>query len=376
MTDTLALTYRPRTFDDLVGQRVVQVVLKQMVGKNKVPPVLLFDGSHGTGKTSTLRILAAALACDTGPDPCGHCAGCTAVHAGTSANLVEIDAASHGGVDDIRHLCQQLRYATADGWRVIGLDEAHALSSAAFNVLLKTIEEPPPNTVIVLLTTAPGRIPATVVSRCSRFTFHAIGVADITDRLADICRRERIDADPDLLTLIAERCGGALRDAVMALDQVTRVGITTADQYAELIGDTDPGPALLDQIASGDTGRAYTALADTLARTSSPGIVTDALAGTLRDICVLHSAATPTARGNRLDARRRLAERIDARTAVAALKVLWDHATRIRPGSDPRTAVELAVAVLTAVFVPTQPAPAAAGRPVTLAEMAAMTGAR
>ena len=369
--DTLALAYRPKTFDDLVGQRVVQVVLRHCVIKNKVPTAMLFDGSHGTGKTTTLRILAASMACDTPPDPCGHCTGCTAVYSGTSLNLVEIDAASHGGVDDIRALRQQLRHATAAGWRIIGIDEAQSMSHAAFNALLKIMEEPPPRTAIVLLTTDPGKIPDTIISRCMRFQFRPLTQRDIDDRIAQICAVEGINTDPELLDLIAERARGSLRDAIMLLDQVTRVGITTVDQYTDLMGDHDPGPALLDVIRTGDPGAAYRAVAAVMAHTGDPATVIGALAGVLRDICIHHSGG-PVA-----EPRRRLATLVDSQTAVAALKVLWDHTTRVRPGDDKRTALDLAVAALTAVFIPTTPTPRSGTRTgsgtVSIADMHALT---
>ncbi len=363
--DTLALAYRPKTFDDLVGQRVVQVVLRQCVAKEKVPSAILLDGSHGTGKTTTLRIFAAAMSCDTPPDPCGHCPGCTAVYSGTSLNLVEIDAASHGGVDDIRALRQQLRHATAAGWRVIGIDEAQSMSHAAFNALLKIMEEPPPRTTIVLLTTDPGKIPDTIISRCMRFQFRPLSHRDIDERLAQICAAEGINADPELLDCVAERARGSLRDAIMLLDQVTRVGIVTVEQFTDLMGDTDPGPALLDAVRTGDPGTAYRAVSAAMAHTGDPGTVIAALAGVLRDICIHHSG------GPVPDSRRRLASTVDTLTAVAALKVLWDHTTRVRPGDDRRTALDLAVAALTDVFRPA--AKPAGAKPMTLADMVART---
>ncbi len=370
--DTLALAYRPRTFDDLVGQRVVQVVLKQMVAKERVPAAILLDGGHGTGKTSTLRIFAAAMACDTPPDPCGHCAGCTAVYTGTAGNLLEIDAASHGGVDEIRALREHLRYATADGWRIVGIDEAQSMSRAAFNALLKVLEEPPPNTSIVLLTTDPGKIPDTIVSRCMRFRFRPLSPRDIHDRLEHIAAREQLNTDDELLHLLATEAHGSLRDAVMLLDQVTRVGITTVEQYTDLMGDTDPGPALLDVIRTGNPGAAYRAVQAASQQTADPNRILGAISGCLRDICIHHSGGLVP------EARRRLAAHIGTRTAVAALKVLWDHATRIRPGDDRRTALDLAVAALTDVFTPTEPTPAATSsrtptRRLTLADMAART---
>ena len=371
--ESLALKYRPRTFDDLVGQRAVQVVLRQMVDKGRVPRAMTFSGGRGTGKTTTLRILAAALNCDTPPGPCGHCVPCKSTFDGTNLNLVEIDAASNGLVDDIRQLRQHALYAVGGGWRVIGLDEAQSISTAGFNALLKMIEEPPPDTVFVLLTTEPGRIPDTVASRCTRFTFRRIAPADITERLTQICTAEGITVEPGLLSLVAERADGALRDAVMLLDQITQVGVNTVEQFVDVMGETDPGPALLGAIRTGNHATAFGALADTLTRTADPATIATALAATLRDVCILHAAGTVNAQGEALSAREQLAAALDTPTAVAGLKLLWDHKTKIRSGDDPRTGLDLLVAMLVDALAPARPtAPAASPeRRLTLAEMAA-----
>ena len=380
--ESLALRFRPRTFDDLVGQKAVQVILRQMVLRDAVPAALLFDGSRGTGKTTTARILAAALNCDNEQAtarPCTACVACKSVYDASSLDVQEIDAASNGLVDDIRALRQHLLYRNLGRRRVIILDEAHSMSPAAFNALLKTLEEPPPDTVFILVTTEPGRIPDTTVSRCMPFTFRRLAVPDITARLTHINTVEHLGAEPALLHLIAQRADGAMRDAVMALDQATRVGIHTAAAYADLIGHTDIGAHLLAALRAADTPTAY-ALLD--AHTGEAHTISAALITTLRDLLILHAGGAPTCAADNLARRRHLAAAIDAGTALACLRVLWDLKTKIRLGEDPRASIDLAVAVIGDTLTGGQPrtptpvaSPAPANPPparLSLHQMAAM----
>lgn len=372
--EQLALKYRPGRFDDLVGQRFVHVVLRQMVTVGAVPSALLFCGPRGTGKTTTARITAAALNCDNRPGPCGHCPSCKAVADGTSLDVVEIDAASNGLVDDIRALRQQVLYSVGGDWRVVILDEAHSMSQAAFNALLKTLEEPPPRTVFILATTEPAKIPDTVASRCMRFAFTRVAAADIAARLHHIAAAENITIDPALITHIADRADGALRDAVMTLDQMHRAGITTVEQYADLTGETDIGPAIVSAVASGNIATVYTTLADIYTRVGDPDAIADAVIATLRDILILHAGGTPTASGPALADRTRLADQLDPAAVHAACRVLWDHKVRVRATDNPRVALDLALAVLTGKLSHTPPTTPATttSRALSLAEMAAM----
>ncbi len=374
--ESLALKYRPRTFDDLIGQRVVQVVLRQMVHRNDVHPALLFAGCRGSGKTTSLRLLAAALNCDNPPGPCGGCPSCKDVFNGTSLDLIEIDAASHGLVDDIRSLRQHLMCSTAGRWRVVGLDEAHSVSAAGFNALLKILEEPPPGTVFVLLTTDPGRIPDTVADRCMRFTFGRIAPADIVSRLAQICASEHLDAEPALLRLLADRADGGMRNAIVALDQYTRVGIGTVAQFQALTGETDPGPTIVAALLAGNPAATYAAVNEALTRTADPHTVVNALTGVFRDICILRAGGEPAAYGPSLLVRQQFAAAVHPGTAFAAMKILWDLKTKIRAGEDPRSILDLAIAMLHEVFAPstaaTGPAPPSPERKLTLADMAAL----
>ncbi len=371
--EPLALKYRPRTFDDLTGQRVVQVVLRKMILNNEIRPALLFAGSRGTGQTTSLRILAAALNCDTPPVPCGHCPSCKDIFNGTSLDLIEIDAASHGLVDDIRRLREHVMCATSGRYRVVGLDEAHAISPAGFNALLKVLEEPPPYTVFVLLTTEVHRIPDTVYSRCSPFLFRRIGPADIAARLRHVCQQENLDVEPALLDLFAERSDGAMRNAIMMLDQFSSVGVATVEAFAALVGDTDPGLSILQVLLGGNLAATYATITDILNNGADPACLVDAVTAVLRDVSILRSGGELTAQGDALHGRQQLAQRLTPATILAANRVLWDFRTKIRLGEQTRPALDLATAMLAEVLVPTPPpaTPAAAGR-LSLADMAAI----
>lgn len=367
MTEPLALAYRPRTFDDLVGQPAVQVVLRQMIKVGRIPHALLFDGCRGTGKTTTARILAAALNCTGDTKPCGSCVSCKAVFDGTSMDVIEIDAASTGGVDDIRNLRQQVRYRNAGDWRVVILDEAQSMSPAAFNALLKTLEEPPPRTIFLLLTTEPAKILSTVASRCMQFTFNRLTVADIAGRLAHIAQIEGYTIDEDLLLLLAERADGAMRDAIVSLDQIAHVGMRTAEQYQRLIGHIDHAPAILTKILDGDLPAAFTQLDVALTRVADAATIAADLIHCLRDLLVLRCGGDIPRTGVALAARQNLVMVLEAPAILAALKVLWQLGTQLRV-ADHRSSLELAVVMLSEVFH-TFPAPPANQARMSLSEM-------
>jgi DNA polymerase-3 subunit gamma/tau len=354
--DSLALAYRPRSFDDLVGQPAVQVLLRQMIKVGQVPTALLFEGSRGTGKTTTARILAAALNCADTTKPCGTCTSCKAVFDGSSMDVIEIDAASNGLVDDVRQLRQQLLYRQTGDYRIVAFDEAHSISPAGFNALLKTLEEPPPRTVFIILTTEPAKIPGTIASRCMPFTFKRLTIADIAGRLQHIATAEGFAVETDLLHLLADRADGAMRDAVVLLDQVARVGMTTAEQYQRLIGYVDFAPGILDRLIHADIPGAFNRLDDALTRVAEPaGIVAD-LISVLRDVLILRCGGEPAKTGVALAARQNLALTLETSTVLAALKVLWQLKTQLRL-DDARSSLELAVIMLSEVFHTVNPTP-------------------
>lgn len=218
--------YRPQRFADLVGQGAIATTLTQALLKERIAPAYLFCGPRGTGKTSSARILAKSLNCLSSPkptpNPCGQCDVCQQVANGTSLDVIEIDAASHTGVDNIRELIEKAQFAPVQcRYKVYVIDECHMLSVSAFNALLKTLEEPPPHVVFVLATTDPQRVLPTIISRCQRFDFRRIPLGEMVAHLQHIADKEQIDIQPAALTLVAQLSQGGLRDAESLLDQLS-----------------------------------------------------------------------------------------------------------------------------------------------------------
>ena len=241
--EVLYRKWRPPRFSDIVGQGPITQTLTQAVAHGRTAHAYLFCGPRGTGKTSTARVLAKSLNCTMRPptigDPCGACDSCRAIDSGSFIDLIEVDAASNRGIDEIRDLREKVRFAPTVGRnKVYIIDEAHALTNDAFNAFLKTLEEPPPHSVFVLATTEPERLPPTIVSRCQRFDFHRIAMQDMSDRLTVIAREEGADVSPEVLRLIGRASGGSLRDGTNLLDQlITSFGVrVTAEQARELLG--------------------------------------------------------------------------------------------------------------------------------------------
>jgi DNA polymerase-3 subunit gamma/tau len=254
--------WRPPSFADIVGQGSVTQTLAQAVATNRTAHAYLLCGPRGTGKTSTARVLAKALNCTGRPDgvgdPCGVCNACAAIDQGNFVDLIELDAASNRGIDEMRDLREKVRFAPTHGkMKVYIIDEAHALTSDAFNAFLKTLEEPPPQTAFVLATTEPHRLPATIVSRCQRFDFHRITPSDVVGRLTEIAAAEGVDVSPEVLRNIARASSGSLRDATNLLDQlITSFGAhVTLEQVQELlgIGGEEHAVALVKHVLGGNT---------------------------------------------------------------------------------------------------------------------------
>ncbi|MCC6347045.1 MAG: DNA polymerase III subunit gamma/tau [Nitrospirales bacterium] len=239
----LARKWRPQTLDDLTGQEHVARILKNALASRKVAHAYIFSGPRGVGKTTTARILAKALNCVNGPtpEPCGHCPVCVEVAGGASVDVSEIDGASNTGVDNIRDLRERVRYAPSGArYKIYIIDEAHMLSTSAFNALLKTLEEPPPHVVFVLATTEPKKIPPTVLSRCQHLPFTRITVNKIKERLKSISEAEGISIAPAALDIVARAADGSMRDSLTILDQVTSFSDTiSAEDVKDLLGITD-----------------------------------------------------------------------------------------------------------------------------------------
>jgi DNA polymerase-3 subunit gamma/tau len=222
MYQVIARKYRPQSFAELIGQEHVRTTLENAISQQRIAHGYILSGQRGTGKTTVARILARCLNCIQGPTitPCGVCASCLEVTAGNSPDVIEIDAASNRGINEMRELRENVRYRPArDRYKVFIVDEAHQITSEAFNALLKTLEEPPDWVVFVLCTTEAHKIPTTIASRCQQFSFRSVDFAEVVKRMEEICQKEGIQTDPETLSVLAQAGQGSVRDSLSALDQ-------------------------------------------------------------------------------------------------------------------------------------------------------------
>lgn len=345
--------YRPQTFADLVGQEAIATTLTNALRLRRIAPAYLFTGPRGTGKTSSARILAKSLNCLSSEapteSPCGKCAVCLAITSGSALDIIEIDAASNTGVDNIRELIERAQFAPVQcRHKVYIIDEVHMLSTAAFNALLKTLEEPPERVVFILATTDPQRVLATIISRCQRFDFRRIPLAAMVQHLKHIATQETISITDEAITLVAQVAQGGLRDAESLLDQLSLLaGEVTVEKVWDLVGAVPERDlmALVEAIASDTPESVLERTRHLLERGREPLVVLQNLASFYRDLLIAKTApsrndlvACTQATWNHLC---EFAQSWDIGRILAGQKHLKDSEVQIRNTTQPRLWLEV-----------------------------------
>ncbi|UZE38763.1 DNA polymerase III subunit gamma/tau [Wolbachia endosymbiont of Drosophila pseudotakahashii] len=288
----IALKHRPSSFKDLIGQDILVRVLENAFILNKIPQSILLSGSSGVGKTTTARIIALCLNCSLGPifEPCGSCENCLAIKNSSHPDVIEIDAASHTSIDDIKVILGDICYSPISSkFKVYIIDEVHMLSSSAFNALLKTLEEPPSSVKFILATTEIKKIPITIIARCQRFDLHNIPVAKIVERLNDVAQKESYSIEKGALELIARHSGNSMRNALFLMNQAvlySKDGAISTKNVTDILGlvDKDIIFDLLGAILEGDLQKALSVF-DKAVKTANPLSIFEGLLQTIQLAC-------------------------------------------------------------------------------------------
>ena len=345
--------WRPRTFDEVVGQEHVVGTLRNALISGRIHHAYLFAGPRGTGKTTSARLLAKAVNC-LAPEPegrpCNECTICQAVNEGRLIDLIEIDAASNTGVDDVRELRERVGFRPNEArYKVYVVDEVHKLSNAAFNALLKTLEEPPPHAIFVLATTEPHKLPATVLSRCQRFNFRRIPVDEVVERLEWMAKQEQITTDREALTIIARQATGSMRDAESLLDQLASYdekGISVAEVRAALgTGASEAVIQLTDALSAGDMAQGLGVINTAVDEGADPGQFARQMVQHLRALLLLRLKSGVVLVQVADDLRPRLedqAAQFAPRALARAVRLFNQAAVEAKSGWHPQLPLEMA----------------------------------
>lgn len=345
--------FRPDNFDDVKGQDHIVTTLKNQIQANRIGHAFLFCGTRGTGKTTVAKILAKAVNCEHPVEgsPCNECPTCRAIQAGTSMNVIEIDAASNNGVDNIREIREEVTYRPTEGkYKVYIIDEVHMLSTGAFNALLKTLEEPPSYVIFILATTEAHRIPVTILSRCQRYDFRRISIDTIAARLASLMKEEQVQAEEKALRYVAKAGDGSMRDALSLLDQCIAYYLgkeLTYDRVLEVLGtvDTEVFSRLLRRVLAQDVTGCIHILEDLLTEGKELGQFVSDFTWYLRNLLLLKTSEDAEdildASTENLALMKEEAQMVEADTLMRYIRVLSELSNQLRYATQKRVIVEI-----------------------------------
>ena len=347
--------FRPSEFDDVKGQDHIVTTLKNQIRAERIGHAYLFCGTRGTGKTTVAKILAKAVNCEHPVDgsPCGTCAMCRAIASGTSMNVIEIDAASNNGVDNIRDIREEVAYAPTEGkYKVYIIDEVHMLSTGAFNALLKTLEEPPAYVIFILATTEAYKIPITVLSRCQRYDFHRISIDTIAARLSELLAIEGVEAEERAVRYVAKAGDGSMRDALSLLDQCIAFYLgqkLTYDHVLEVLGavDTEVYSRLLNRILQEDVSGVIALLEEIVIQGRELGQFVNDFTWYLRNLLLLQSSDDMEEildiSNDNLQSMKKEAATISANKLLRYIRIFSDLSGQMKYSSQKRILVEVAL---------------------------------
>lgn len=345
--------FRPNTFEDVKGQDHIVTTLKNQIQADRIGHAFLFCGTRGTGKTTVAKILARAVNCEhpVNGSPCNECAACKGILSGTSMNVIEIDAASNNGVDNIREIREEVAYRPTQGkYKVYIIDEVHMLSAGAFNALLKTLEEPPSYVIFILATTESHKIPVTILSRCQRYDFHRISIDTITDRLKELMEKEQVEAEERALRYVAKAGDGSMRDSLSLLDQCIAFYLgekLTYDRVLDVLGTVDHEvfSRLLRQVLAGNVSGCIHILEELLTGGKELGQFVSDFTWYLRNLLLVKTSENAEevldVSTENLQALLEESEMIESDTLMRYIRVFSELSSQLRYATQKRVMVEI-----------------------------------